>query len=115
MAESFIDEELAAQRMRNERLIELIVENGAALGEERPIDFFFYANSREDALSLARDLEALGFVEVTVPEEPYEDKWAVIGILLASVVAATAERFVESIVRLTAKYLAEFDGWGTPI
>lgn len=115
MAESFIKEELAAQLARNEKLLQVFAEHGADPDELRPIDFFFYTADREAAEGLARDLVAEGFETVQVTEEEIEGKWAVQAVRTDSVNAITAEPFVEKIVRLAARYLAEFDGWGAPI
>jgi regulator of RNase E activity RraB len=115
MAESFIEDELTEQLMRNEKIVETIVRHGADLEEERPIDFFFFTNSHADALALAADLEAAGFEDAYVPDEDHEGKWAVQAIRNDSVTNVTESVFVEQIVRLAAKYLAEFDGWGTEV
>jgi regulator of RNase E activity RraB len=114
-AESFIDDDLASQQLRNEKLLEVFREHGADLGEERPIDFFFYTADHESAESLATDLWTLGFVEVNVGTEPWNGQWSVTGVLQASVATITDKAFVERLVRLAAKYLAEFDGWGAPV
>jgi hypothetical protein len=114
-AESFIDDDLASQQYRNEKLLEVFREEGADLGEERPIDFFFYTADRESAEALAGDLWALGFAEVNVGTEPWNGQWSVTGVFLASVATVTNKDFVERLVRLAAKYLAEFDGWGAPV
>src|SRR5258706_14776728 len=114
-AESFIDDDLASQLFRNEKLLDVFREEGADLGEDRPIDFFFYTADRESAESLATDLWALGFAEVNVGSEARNGQWSVIGVFLASVATVTDKAFVESLRRLAAKYLAEFDGWGAPV
>lgn len=115
MAESFIHDELAEQLVRNEKIVETIVRHGADLEEERPVDFFFYTNTHADALALAGDLESSGFETAYVPDEDYEGKWAVQAVRNDSVANVTEAAFVEGIVRLAAKYLAEFDGWGTEV
>jgi regulator of RNase E activity RraB len=114
-AKSFIEDEVATQRARNERLVEAIVRHGGELEEERPIDFFFYAENRSDADALANDLEEIGFDSTHVPDDPVDGKWSVQAVRMATVLEVTDEVFVERIVRLAAKYLAEFDGWGAPI
>lgn len=114
-AESFIDDDLAEQIGRNEKLVDVFRDQGADLGEERPIDFFFYAADHESAEALANDLWALGFAEVNVGSEPRNGQWSVTGVLQASVATITDKAFVERLVRLAAKYLAEFDGWGAPV
>jgi regulator of RNase E activity RraB len=114
-AESFIDDDLAAQIARNEKLLEVFREQGADLGEERPIDFFFYTGDHESAEALANDLWVLGFSEVIVGSEARDGKWSVTGVFQASVERITDKAFVESLVRVAAKYLAEFDGWGAPV
>ena len=115
MAESFIQDELTGQLARNEQLVQTIERHGGDLDEERPIDFFFYTNTHADALALAADLEASGFETAYVPDEANEGKWAVQAIRNDTVANITQLPFVEQIVRLAAKYLAEFDGWGTSV
>ena len=114
-AKSFIEDELAAQRARNEKIVETIVRHGGELEEERPIDFFFYTDNRADAEALAEDLESIGFDSTHVPDDPIDGKWSVQAVRMGTVLEVTDDTFVERIVRLTAKYLAEFDGWGTPV
>jgi len=114
-AKSFIEDEVMAQRARNEKLVETIVRHGGELEEERPIDFFFYAENRVDAEALAEDLELIGFDSTHVPDDPIEGKWSVQAVRMATVLEVTDDAFVERIVRTAAKYLAEFDGWGAPV
>lgn len=115
MADSFITSEIAAQELRNRALVAAIEEEGADLRARRQIDFFFYTVERADADALAADLLAAGFTTADVGNEPYEGKWPVQGELNASVEEVTDLAFVERMVRIAAKYLAEFDGWGTAI
>jgi Protein of unknown function (DUF1260). len=115
MAESFIEEELAIQAARNARLIETIEQHGGDLTVTRPIDFFFFTTMEADARSLAEDLEDAGFDRTHVSVEEIEGKWSVQGVRMDSILGVTSESFVEQIVRLCVKYLAEFDGWGTAI
>lgn len=112
--ESFIDGEIAIQRALNKALIEAFETEGGDLDAPREVDFSFYAGSREDAASLVRDLESRGF-QAETGDETKEGTWSVHATLQASVNAVTDERFVEDLVRLAAKYLAEFDGWGAAI
>lgn len=115
MAESFIEKELQEQRARNERIVATLERHGADVDEPRSIDFFFLANSREDAEALARDLEQMGFELTHVSNDEVDGKWPLQAIRTDTVTAVTEDRFVERLVRLTAKYLAEFDGWGTAV
>ena len=112
--ESFIESEIAAQLVRNGRLLEIIEQHGASLNDLRPIDFFFYTTSAEDGVALSNDLAAQGF-QVRGTSEASDGKWSVQATREMSVQAATSEQFVEQLIRQAAKYLAEFDGWGTPI
>ncbi len=115
MAGSFIEEELATQAARNVKLVETIEQHGGDLDEIRPIDFFFYTSSESEARALATDLEDAGFDSTHVAVEEIEGKWSVQAIRMDSVTNVTEETFVERIVRMCVKYLAEFDGWGTAI
>jgi regulator of RNase E activity RraB len=117
VAESFIEKELEEQRVRNAKIVETFERHGGDVDEPRPIDFFFYANSHPDAAALGRDLEAMGFdaVYVASPDDDIGGKFPVQAVKNDTVAAVTAEEFVGRLVRLTAKYLAEFDGWGTAV
>jgi len=115
MGESFIEQEIAAHRARNEKLLEIIERHGADQDATRPIDFFFYTGDQDAASALARDLEVSGFVSVQVSDEPRNDQWCVQAVRMDSVAAITEEAFVERVVSLAAKHLVAFDGWGTPI
>ena len=115
MAGSFIEEELAIQTARNAKLIETIEQQGGDLTEIRPIDFFFYTSSEPEARSLATDLEDAGFDSTHLAVEEIEGKWSVQAIRMDTVAAVTDGAFVERIVRICVKYLAEFDGWGTAV
>ena len=115
MAGSFIEEELAIQSARNAKLVESIEQHGGDLAETRPIDFFFYTASEPEARALATDLEDAGFDSTHVAVEEIEGKWSVQAIRMDSVEAITEGAFVERIVRICVKYLAEFDGWGTAV
>lgn len=115
MAKSFIDEDVAAQRARNEKLLEVFGQHGADLNQPREIDFFFYTDDQSAARGLARDLEKAGFDAVHVADHPHDGRWSVQAVRTDSVAAVTGASFVEQIVRLAAQHLAEFDGWGAPI
>jgi regulator of RNase E activity RraB len=115
MAKQFIEDDVDAQLVRNESLLEVIRDHGADLDERRPIDFFFYAGDRAVAVDFAAELKKLGFNEIQVAEEAVDGTWSVQAVKLDSVNTITAPAFVESIVRLAAQYLVEFDGWGTSI
>jgi hypothetical protein len=115
MAGSFIEEELAVQLARNDQLVRVIEREGADLAEPRPIDFFFYPSTRADAVALAGDLASLGFTTTHIADEEQDGQWSVQVARTDSVTAVTEEAFVEQLVRVAAKYLAEFDGWGTAV
>lgn len=114
MADS-IENEIAVHIARNEKLVELIEEHGASLDEDRAIDFFFYVNDRADAEGLAQDLSAADFRSVEVLPEQVGDKWSVHAERFASVLDITAADFVESLVQVTMRHRAEFDGWGSAL
>jgi hypothetical protein len=112
--ESFIESELACQLARNEKLIETIAGHHGDLHEVRAIDFFFFVNCEEDATGFVTELRSRGFEADTSPE-PIDGKWPVEAVLEGTIAKITAAPFVEDLVRLAAKYLAEFDGWGTSV
>lgn len=110
-----VETEIAVHTARNEKLIELIEEHGASLDEDRAIDFFFYVDDRADAEALAKDLIAADFRSVEVLPEQVGEKWSVHAERFASVADITAADFVESLVQVTMRHRAEFDGWGTAL
>ena len=75
----------------------------------------FVPGAWRNSFILQNDLWALGFSEVNVGSEARNGQWSVIGVFQASVATVTDKAFVENLVRLAAKYLAEFDGWGAPV
>jgi Regulator of ribonuclease activity B len=64
--------------------------------------------------SLSGDLVARGF-DAQCGEQAPDGKWSVLASRQASVDDVTSAACVEQLVRLTASYLAEFDGWGTTV
>jgi len=113
MAEDLIPEEVSHHVARNEKLVERIVQLGGDLEESRTIDFFFYVPTRDDAELLAGDLRAIAFENVNT--SPSGNQWAVTGEYSGSVSDITETGFVERLARLAARYLGEFDGWGTAV
>ena len=113
--EDTIEKEIAVHTARNEKLVEIIEEHGASLDEDRTIDFFFYLDARENADALAKDLTAADFVNVQVLPEQVGEKWSVHAERFASVADIVAADFVESLVQVSMRHQAEFDGWGTAL
>jgi hypothetical protein len=113
MAENPIPEDVAFHIARNEKLVERIADLGGDLTKPRTIDFFFYVPEEEDAQLLAADLRNLAFQNVQVSWS--QTQWAVIGEYRGSVAQVTEAVFVERLASLAARYLAEFDGWGTAV
>jgi hypothetical protein len=113
MAENLIPESVSRHVARNEKLVERIVELGGELDESRTIDFFFYVSDEQDGELLAADLRNLAFQNVRV--SPSKDQWAVVGEYQGSVSEITDVAFIERLASLAAKYLGEFDGWGTAV
>ena len=113
MAENFIRDEIDAQIARNAKLVERIEQLGGDPQTLRTVDFFFYASTENDAEALARDLHEIGLSNVQVGSRT--NTWAVTAEREASVDEVTAPAFVQKLVSSAAKYLAEFDGWGTAV
>ena len=115
MAGSFIEEEMAIHAARNAKIVETIAQHGGDLEETRPIDFFFYTATEAEARALATDLEDAGFDRTRIAMEEIEGKWSVQAVRMDSVMAVIDGAFVERVVRICVKYLAEFDGWGVAV
>jgi hypothetical protein len=113
MAENPILEDIAHHIARNEKLVEHIVELGGDLAESRSIDFFFYVPEEQDAELLSADLRNLAFQNVSASRS--RDQWSVTGEYRGSVAQITERAFVERLAALAAKYLGDFDGWGTAV
>ena len=113
MAENFIRDETEAQLARNVKLVEKIEQLGGNCQKRRTIDFFFYASNEKDAEALAEDLREIGLSNVQVGSRP--EAWAITAEREASVDDVTDAAFVQKLVSAAAKYLAEFDGWGTAV
>ena len=113
MAENPIPGEVEHHIARNEKLVERIVQLGGDLDESRTIDFFFYVAEEHDGELLATDLRNLAFHNVHVSRST--DRWAVTAEYVGAVSTITEIVFVERLATLAAKYLGEFDGWGTAV
>ena len=113
MAENPIPEDVSHHIARNEKLVDRIVELGGDLSEPRTIDFFFYVPEEKDAKGLAADLRQLSFRNVNTAAS--KDQWSVTAEYRGSVSEITDIPFVEKLATLAAKYLGEFDGWGTAV
>jgi hypothetical protein len=113
MAQNSIREDVAYHITRNEKLTNRIKELGEDLAEARTIDFFFYVPDEQAAAHLAEDLRNLTFQGVCVSRS--KDQWAVTGEYQASVSEITKPAFVKKLATLAAKYVGEFDGWGTAV
>jgi hypothetical protein len=115
MNEHALREDVATHLARNAALVRNITSRGGDVQRERAIDCFFHTRTEDDAISLARLLQAQGFRELSIThiDNESEHPWTVQGGLMSSVSDLTAPDCVEHFVRLAAEHDALFDGWGT--
>jgi|GEM_PF-5337140 len=92
--------------------IELSKNFGAPSDELQPVEFFFYAQTENEASDLLIDLHNLGFVPYGVGV--CDDKrWSVIGATPPiSIKESDFTVWVEMMYALADKHNSLFDGWG---
>jgi regulator of RNase E activity RraB len=112
-----ISENIAAQHARNAKLVENIVDHGASLERERPIDCFFHTSSEDAAIALSAALQSHGVRDLSIShsDEASRHPWTIQGSVTSSISHFTSEEQVERFVRLAAEHDALFDGWGTSL
>lgn len=118
MTEAEIRAIITGHISRNRELLQTIESNGVSITRERSIDHHFWANSRNEASLLAKELYDQGYlVSVISPVTTTDDSilWNVEATSQQSLVDATNTHLVETLVRLAAKFDAVYDGWGTSI
>jgi hypothetical protein len=92
--------------------LELSKKFGASVEDLRPVEFFFYAQTENEASDLLVDLHNLGFVLYGVGECK-EERWSVIGATPPiSVEENNFSVWRDMILALAEKHNSEFDGWG---
>lgn len=104
---------LGVQRSATPKVLELMSEIGAEPDKPLCIEFFFYAKESGQAHELARALKALGY-KTSEPRLSVNEKWCLSGWTppLASDMTSMVS-WSEAMVRLSDRFHAEFDGWGT--
>ncbi|PYM29383.1 MAG: hypothetical protein DMD80_08525 [Candidatus Rokuibacteriota bacterium] len=109
-----IEELVAAQVEGDERLVEVLRQQGVDLNSPRHIDLEFYTPSEDAARRLVASLEGLLPGEADVRPSVQEPEWAVTYVVSATVSSIVQPQAVEQRIRLAAAVGGEFDGWGTP-
>ena len=116
--ETEIQKSITAHNARNIELLKLIREKGVAIDEPHSVDHHFYASGQKDAALLAKELYKRGYLVLVLSPPSTEDgqgHWNIgVGIQRAPAEAAS-HRITEELVRLAAKFDADYDGWGTLI
>ncbi len=108
-----VRESLAVQRSATPKVLELMSEIGAEPDKPLCIEFFFYAKGYGHAHELARALGALGY-KSSEPRLSLNEKWCLSGWTppLPSDTPSMVS-WSEAMVRLSYRFDAVFDGWGT--
>lgn len=92
--------------------IELSKNFGASLDELQPVEFFFYAQTENEASDLLIDLHNLGYVPYGVGACDNK-RWSVIGATPPiSIKESDFKVWVEMMYALADKHNSLFDGWG---
>ena len=99
------------QMMLSSRVVELV---GAPPGREQEVDFFFYADSRSAARSLATALKEMEY-DVSVKKCPDDNPRFFIGGMTKKMKMddQTLQLWTEKMCGLAERYDCKFDGWGT--
>ena len=104
---------LGVQRSATPRVLELMSGFGAEPDKPLCIEFFFYAKEFGHAQELAQGLKALGY-KTDAPRLSLNETWCLNGWTppLPSNIHSMVS-WSEAMVRLSDRFHAEFDGWGT--
>lgn len=108
-----VRESLVVQRSATPKVLELMAEIGVEPDRPLCIEFFFYAKELADAQALARALGSLGY-KTNAPRISLNEKWCLNGWTppLPSDTPSMVS-WSEAMVRLSDRFGAVFDGWGT--
>lgn len=110
-----LQEQVEIQLLATKRIRELLPEFGGDMHEERELEFFFYADTEEDAKALSAEIEKhkLG-KEITI--DFFRDSYSVIGLTEKKMTyAQPLEKWIKQMNELAFKFDCEFDGWGSLI
>jgi regulator of RNase E activity RraB len=109
---------ISGHNARNAELLRHIQEKGVAIGEIRSIEHQFYAQGQKNAALLARELYNRGYLVLVLAPPGAEDDsdyWNVEVGIQRTPAEAASHSVTEELVRLAAKFDADYDGWGTLI
>ncbi len=109
--EKLLSEHTAMQMALSSRVLELV---DAPPGREQEVDFFFYADNRSAARSLATALKEMEY-DVSVHSQPGGVPRFFVGGMTKKMRMddQTLQLWTEKMCGLAARYDCEFDGWGT--
>ncbi len=116
-----VSEVLASQLEMTNSTWEVLQQEGARAGEQRPVDYFFYTSNERNARALS---EAMGTDDAPVAEVTStrvgilrrKVVWGVHGTTAPLLISLESLRgWVTRMVELGASHEAEFDGWGTEV
>lgn len=113
-----IQRSITGHNARNNELLKHIGEKGVVIDKPRPVEHHFYASSQKDAAFLAKELYNRGYLILALmPSHTEEgsDHWNVEAGIQRTPAEAASHRITEELVRLAAKFDADYDGWGTLI
>jgi hypothetical protein len=100
---------------RNATLMTLLESKGITLHEPCALDLFFYVNDPIKAEALARELNEKRYPALVIGPKMGKStlkKWTVKGGIQCSPSEAASHQMTEDLVRMAAKWDAEYDGWG---
>lgn len=106
---------LKLQKRLSPQTVNRLRDYGVKPNDSLPLEYFFYTNDEQKALSLAAALRDLGYKDIDVaPRQEEELLFLVTGWTLPIVMDdKTVAAWTEDMVRLGYTHDAEFDGWGT--
>ena len=95
------------------RVLKLAQMIGAKEGDEKEIEFFFYADELNDALDLMNYLKGLQYDVQCVPPVTTQDKWLITGLTKKlKLKEQVVINWTETMETIAYRYRSNFDGWG---
>jgi Regulator of ribonuclease activity B len=118
LIESQIEQAISDHDARNAELRRTFIEKEVDLDEARPVEFHFWAWSKQYAAGLAKALEDRGFLvlskrSATSPSDP--SIWNVEATIKQSIELTLRHEFSDELVRVANEYYGRYDGWGTGV
>lgn len=100
---------------KNAQILEIMTQNGVAIGEMRILDFFFYTKNKKAAHALRDDLIAKGYKAGLNKQGWFRPTWSVIGQAPVQAALEHINTFCDDMWKMGATRGVEFDGWGTEL